>query len=71
MWDVKTKTSTVLAGHTSNVRGILWHTEISFVAITGSWDATIRVWDVRTGVCMKKICDHHADVYGIAAHPDR
>ena len=36
-----------------------------------SWDSTIRMWDVRTGECVRVITDHHADVYGIAAHPNR
>lgn len=43
----------VLQGHVSNVRGLLWHSEIPFLVVTGSWDATIRMWDVRTATCLK------------------
>lgn len=63
--------SVVLAGHTSNVRAMAWHTEIPHVCFTGSWDKTIRTWDVRNGGCLSVTRVHLADVYSIATHPDR
>jgi len=31
---------------------------------SGSWDASIRMWDIRTGSCLHVMQDHGADVYG-------
>ena len=39
--------------------------------ISGSWDATIRLWDIRSQTCIFVCRDHNADVYGLAAHEDR
>lgn len=55
----------------ANVRGIVLHSELKEIAITGSWDATIRIWNVETAECLKVLADHHADVYGLAMHPQR
>eukprot|EP00899_Mesostigma_viride_P007613 jgi/Mesvir1/16853/Mv15740-RA.3 len=61
----------VLVGHTSNVRALEWHSELPWVVVSGSWDASIRVWDTRTSACLAVSRDHHADVYGLTAHPSR
>jgi hypothetical protein len=60
-----------LVGHHSRVRALQWDPEVPFVVHTGSWDATIRVWDIRNGACIRIVTDHHADVYGLAVHPSR
>ncbi len=39
--------------------------------LSGSWDGSIRVWDTRTGACLKTVLDHYADVYGLDSHPHR
>lgn len=52
VWNVSTKESQALVGHTMNVRGLLWHSEIPYLCMTGSWDSTIRLWDVRTAICI-------------------
>lgn len=61
----------VLQGHKHNIRALEWNPEISYIAISGSWDATIRIWDIRTCQCLQVVYDHHADVYGISVHPER
>jgi WD40 repeat protein len=62
----------ILQGHTNKIRALSWHNEFQHLLFSGSWDGCIRVWDVRgTGSCIRLILDHHADVYGIASHPDR
>ena len=54
-----------LSGHKGPVRGILWNSEIPYLVISGSWDATIRMWDIRDGGrCIQAVSDHGADVYG-------
>lgn len=60
-----------LVGHSDRVRAAMWHPEIPSLALTGSWDSTIRLWDVRTGSCIGIFPLHRADVYQIAAHPSR
>ncbi len=58
-------------GHEQNVRALLWNTEIPWLLLSGSWDATIRVWDTRKNECIFVTSDHYADVYGITSHPQR
>ena len=37
----------------------------------GSWDATLRVWDVRSRECLYVSNEHHAAVSGLTSHPSR
>ncbi|OQR87320.1 hypothetical protein ACHHYP_09116 [Achlya hypogyna] len=57
-----------LQGHTSYVRALVWHTAPAPLLLSGSWDATIRVWDVDARCCRLVVTDHLADVYGLASH---
>lgn len=54
----------VLRGHQDLTRSVLWSTELSHLLLSGSWDATIRLWDTRDGVCLCLLLDHGADIYG-------
>ena len=60
-----------LSGHSHNVRAIKFNPELPWCLVSGSWDATIKIWDVRTGTCIYTISEHTADVYGISFHPKR
>lgn len=71
VWNISTGRSKVLEGHTHNVRALVWSGELPWVLLSGSWDGTIRLWDTRSKACLRVIRDHHADVYGLDAHPDR
>jgi WD40 repeat protein len=42
-----------LTGHTANVRAITWSFELKHLLLTGSWDATIRLWDAKLGICLQ------------------
>lgn len=53
------------------MRGLAWNTEIPWLLLSGSWDSTIKAWDVRNSSCIYTLDDHHADVYGITFHPER
>lgn len=71
VWNVETETSIELVGHTNFVRGLVWNNEIPWFLASGSWDAQIRIWDTRIGACITVLDDHHADIYGLDAHPER
>ncbi|CAN0344305.1 unnamed protein product, partial [Scytosiphon promiscuus] len=39
--------SAILTGHTSNVRPLHWNSEVPWLLLSGSWDGTVRAWDLR------------------------
>ena len=44
-----------LVGHTSNIRALVWSSELESLILSGSWDSSIRLWDAKTGVCQHVI----------------
>ena len=60
-----------LKGHTNYVRALAFNPELPWVLVSGSWDATIKLWDTRSGSCLFTINEHAADVYGISFHKQR
>lgn len=60
-----------LQGHTSKVRALVWNHELKHILLSGSWDATIRIWHVDAGLCLRVVTDHIADVYSLQSHPHR
>ena len=60
-----------LIGHTAFVRAVSWNYEHRHLLLSGSWDSTIRKWNIVTGECLLVINDHIADVYAIVSHPER
>ena len=57
--------------HMQNVRALCFVPEIPFALLSGSWDATIKMWDIRNGNHLWTLKDHASDVYGISLHPQR
>ena len=57
--------------HTANVRALAFVPEISYALLSGAWDSTIKMWDIRTGNIMLTLTDHNSDVYGISFHRER
>ncbi len=60
--------SRVLVGHTAQVRGVAFSPDGRTLA-TGADDRTIRLWDVRTGACLRTIADLRRDVFSLVFHP--
>jgi len=38
--------------------------------VTSSWDKTLRLWDLKTGVVLKKMKGHHGGVGGLVVSRD-
>lgn len=38
--------------------------------LTGSWDKTLRLWDLETGVTLRTFTGHTSDVFSVALSPD-
>ncbi len=60
-----------MVGHSHYVRGLAWNHEVPWLLLSGSWDSTVKAWDIRSSACIFTLDDHNADVYGIATNPDR
>ncbi|QSZ37035.1 hypothetical protein DSL72_009127 [Monilinia vaccinii-corymbosi] len=52
----------VLAGHTHSVRAIAAHQD---TLVSGSYDATVRVWKISTGEVLHRLHGHTAKVYSV------
>jgi WD40 repeat protein len=57
------------SGHTDRVTSICL-TEDKYYAISGSWDDSIRVWDILSGKCIRVIKGHASWVTSICLHPN-
>lgn len=64
-----TQTTKILKGHTSYITCLAWSPNGNFLA-SGSWDNTVRVWNIATGGCMHKLEGHTALIAEIAWSPD-
>ncbi|KAI8621009.1 hypothetical protein BC830DRAFT_1224959 [Chytriomyces sp. MP71] len=51
-----------LTGHTNSVRAIAGHGR---VLVSGSYDATVRVWDLVSGECVHTLRGHREKVYSV------
>lgn len=54
----------MLKGHKAPVRGLCWSPELVYLLYSGSWDYSIRLWDVRDGSLVSELSSHGGDVYG-------
>ena len=74
IWDMKITDQEIkakfLLGHTDNVRQIIWLEKSNHsILISGSWDSSIRCWNVDQMICIGIITEHQSDVYGIDISP--
>ena len=67
-WDgnmgFKVQVASTLVGFTANARPVVFHPELPYLIIAGSWDGTVRVWNWITS---KEISSFklESDVYGL------
>jgi len=59
----------ILRGHTNRLKRIAWSPDGRFLA-SGSYDRTIRIWDVARGECKAVLEGHEDDVNCVAWSPD-
>lgn len=67
----KTNEILELAGHQNYIRSLAWNHEIPGMLLSGSWDASIRIWDIGLKTCLHISKEHSSDIYQITSHPER
>lgn len=58
-----------LRGHNHFVSDVVISSDGQF-ALSGSWDATLRLWDINSGVCTRRFVGHTKDVLSVAFSAD-
>jgi periodic tryptophan protein 2 len=70
IWSLKTgRLLDILAGHQGPVTSLAFSPE-STVLVSGSWDKTVRMWDVYEGRGQTDVLPHAHDVLCVAFRPD-
>jgi guanine nucleotide-binding protein subunit beta-2-like 1 protein len=58
-----------LKGHSHYVQDVAISSDGQF-ALSGSWDATLRLWDLNTGLTTRRFVGHSKDVLSVAFSPE-
>jgi len=58
-----------LTGHTDSVSAVAISPD-GHQAVSGSWDLTLRVWDLQSGRLLHTLTGHEGSVYAVAITPD-
>mmetsp|Transcript_13604 Transcript_13604/g.43464 ORF Transcript_13604/g.43464 Transcript_13604/m.43464 type:complete len:319 (+) Transcript_13604:49-1005(+) len=58
-----------LKGHSHFVQDVVISSDGQF-ALSGSWDGTLRLWDLNTGMTTRRFIGHEKDVLSCAFSPD-
>ncbi len=57
-------------GHNSKIRSVTQSSDGCY-ALSGSWDKTLKLWDTKTGRCLRTFEGHLYDVNSVALSSDR
>ncbi|MCX8565315.1 MAG: WD40 repeat [Glomeribacter sp. 1016415] len=69
LFDIKTGDGHTLYGHTDTVRSVAYAPDGALL-VSGSWDKTVRLWDVETGAVRHILSGHSHFVNSVAYSPD-
>lgn len=80
IWDIVEKKETdedkewgyprrVLKGHSHFINDLQLSQDSRYV-LSASWDATLRLWDIKKGVTLRRFVSHTRDVLSVAFSPD-
>jgi WD40 repeat protein len=58
-----------LSGHSNDIRAVAMAAD-GRVGVSGSYDGTIRVWDLDHGTCLRTLGDHEGPVYAVSLSAD-
>jgi guanine nucleotide-binding protein subunit beta-2-like 1 protein len=58
-----------LEGHSGFVSDVALSSDSQF-ALSASWDRSLRLWELKSGNCIRKFHDHSKDVLSVAFSPD-
>ena len=58
-----------LRGHNHFVSDVVISSDAQY-ALSGSWDGTLRLWEINTGRCTRRFVDHTKDVLSVAFSAD-
>lgn len=70
MWDTSTARIAELKGHTDEVSGVCLSPNGTWV-LSSSWDGSLRLWEKRTGRCLRVLAGHECRIHALAWIADR
>lgn len=59
-----------LVGHAKRSFSVLWSPLLPHLLLSGSDDATARVWDTQSGSCVALLAGHRTEVRALCWHPE-
>lgn len=61
--------SVILRDHTDFVRSAIYSHKGEFI-VSASWDKTIRIWDINTGICIRTLFSYGSSITYASISPD-
>ena len=69
MLNAITSSQSILSGHRNSVSCVVFSSDGTSL-VSGSWDWTVKLWDVQTGGVVKTFCGHKNQVYSVSISAD-